>query len=282
MRLQEWVAEEKGYFTQEGLDYEFREALGSKDAKQHDLGDKVGAYQTFERGRSSDISCACHWTVNVAASNGHGKLYGDAYSVSPAGIFVPQDSPIKDPKDLAGVPVSVGYQSGSHYSTIQALEQYLKPSEINLSFAEGLLFKRMEQLVDGKIPAASLFSGPYYFVEQLGFRKVLDSTFMIATMLTGDPDPDDVRKYFAALRRAQRDIDLRPELYTHYYRQEFPVRFHAQMDTRRWGPGERIVFEPYTKEVYEQSIDWISEREIFPDGKMCESNYDQAVVSLCK
>ena len=281
MRLQEWVAEEKGYFAQEGLDYEFREALGSKDAKQHDLGYKVGAYQTFEQGRKSDISCACHWTVNVAASNGHGKLYGDAYSVSPAGIFVSQDSPIRDPQDLAGVPVSVGYQSGSHYSTIQALEQYLKPSEINLSFSEGLLFKRLEQLVDGKIPAASLFSGPYYFAEQLGFRKVLDSTFMIATMLTGDPDPNDVRKYFAALRRAQRDIDLRPELYTHYYRQEFPVRFHAQMDTRRWGPGERIVFEPYTKEVYEQSIDWISERDIFPDGKMCESNYDEAVVSLC-
>ena len=279
MRLQEWVAEEKGYFTQEGLDYEFREALGSKDANQHALGSNYGAYQTFENGRSSDISCACHWTVNVAASNGHGKLYGDAYSVAPAGIFVPQDSPIKDPSDLAGVPISVGYQSGSHYSTIQALEQYLKPSEINLSFAEGLLFKRMEQLVDGKIPAASLFSGPYYFAEQLGFRKVLDSTFMIATMITGDPDPADVRKYFAALRRAQRDIDLRPELYTHYYRQEFPIRFHSQMDTRRWGPGERIVFEPYTKEVYEESINWISEREIFPDGKMCESNYDKAVVS---
>jgi hypothetical protein len=280
MRLQEWVADEKGYFAQEGLDYEFREALGSKDVKQHDLGYKVGAYQTFEQGRSSDISCACHWTVNVAASNGHGKLYGDAYSVSPAGIFVPPDSPIKDPRDLAGVPVSVGYQSGSHYSTIQALEQYLKPSEINLSFSEGLLFKRLEQLVDRQIPAASLFSGPYYFVEQLGFRKVLDSTFMIATMITGDPNPEDVRKYFAALRRAQRDIDLRPELYTHYYRNEFPARFQEQMDTRRWGPGERIVFEPYTKEVYEESITWIAERDIFPDGKMCESNFEEAVVSL--
>ena len=170
MRLQEWVAEEKGYFAQEGLDYEFQEVAGVQaDVKQHDLGYKVGAYQTFEQGRSSDISCACHWTVNVAASNGHGKLFGDAYSVSPAGIFVPQDSLIKDPADLAGVPISVGYQSGSHYSTIQALEQYLKPSEIHLSFAEGLLFKRMEQLVDGKIRAASLFSGPYYFADAPGF-----------------------------------------------------------------------------------------------------------------
>jgi hypothetical protein len=87
MRLQEWVAEEKGYFAAEGLDYEFRDELISKDGKKHDLGEKVGAYQTFEKGRTSDISCACHWTVNVAATNGHGKLYRDAYSVSPAGIF---------------------------------------------------------------------------------------------------------------------------------------------------------------------------------------------------
>ena len=32
---------------------------------------------------------------------------------------------IKTPEDLAGVPISVGYQSGSHYATIQALEQYM-------------------------------------------------------------------------------------------------------------------------------------------------------------
>ncbi len=97
-----------------------------------------------------------------------GKLYADAYSVSPSGIFVPPDSPITHPSQLAGVPSSVGYQSGSHYSTIQALEQYLPASDINLSFAEGMLFHRMGQLLEGKAPAASLFSGPYYFAEQLG------------------------------------------------------------------------------------------------------------------
>jgi len=280
MRLQEWVAEEKGYFAGEGLDYEFRDELISKDGKKHDLGEKVGAYQTFEKGRTSDISCACHWTVNVAATNGHGKLYRDAYSVSPAGIFVPPDSPIHTPADLAGVPISVGFQSGSHYSTIQALEPYLKRDQINLSFSEGLLFHRMEQLIDGKAPAASLFSGPYYFVEQLGFRKIIDSTFMIATLITGDPDPQDVRKFFRALRRAQRDIDLRPDLYTHYYRKEFPARFHDQMDTRRWGPGERIVFEPYTREVFEESFQWIAERPIFAEGGMGQCNYDQATVSV--
>lgn len=279
-RLQEWVAEEKGYFKDEGLDYEFREMVQSTDGQHHYKGDRVGAYQSFEEGRKSNVSCACHWTVGVAAAKGHGKLYPGVYSVSPAGVFVPPDSPVRSPEDLAGVPISVGYQSGSHYSTIQALEQYMPADKINLSFAEGMLFKRMEMLIEGKAPAVALFSGPYYLAEQLGFRKVIDTTFMITTMITGDPDPEDLRKYFRALRRAQRDIDLRPDRYTHYYKREFPVRWHALMDTRRWGPGERLVFEPYDKEVFNETFRWIAEHGIFADTGLPEPRYEQAVVSL--
>ena len=173
-RLQEWVADEKGYFKDEGLDYIFQELIKSTDGAHHYKGDKVGAMQSFERGRSSDVSCACHWTVGVAASKGKGRLYADVYSVAPSGVFVPQDSPVKRPEDLAGVPIAVGYQSGSHYSTIQALEQYMPADKINLTFADGMLFHRLDQLIDGKAQASTLFSGPYYFAEQLGFRKVID------------------------------------------------------------------------------------------------------------
>ena len=137
-----------------------------------------------------------------------------------------------------------------------------------------------ELLIDRKVPAASLFSGPYYFMEQLGFRKVIDTTFMMASILTNRPADEDVAKYFRALRKTQRDIDLRPELYTHYYKNEFPERFHADMDTRRWGPGERIVFEPYTKEVFEESFEWIAAHRIFPEGKMGSGRYEEAVISL--
>lgn len=282
MRLHEWVAEEKGYFADAGLDYEFRDELRSASGRRHDLGDRVGAYQTIEKGRTSDVSCACHWTVNVAASVGHGKLYADCYSVAPAGIFVPADSPVTAPEQLAGVPISVGYQSGSHYSAIQALEQYMPHADISLSFADGLLFRRMEKLIDREVPAVSLFSGPYYFAEQLGFRKVIDTTFMMASMITGNPDMGDVRRYFGALRRAQRDIDLRPELYTKHYRNEFPERFHALMDTRRWGPGERLVFEPYTKDVFEQAFNWIADREIFARDQMGAGRYESAILSLAE
>jgi hypothetical protein len=109
---------------------------------------------------------------------------------------------------------------------------------------------------------------------------VIDTTFMIGTMIHGDTDREDLRKFFRALRRAQRDIDLRPELYTHYYKNEFPDRFHSMMDTRRWGPGERLVFEPYTKEIYQESFDWIAAHRIFPDGAMGAGRYDEATLSL--
>jgi hypothetical protein len=260
------------------LDYTLEDQLLSATGERHDLGDRVGAYQTFEQGRTCDVSSACHWTVNVAAASGHGKLYAEAYSVSPCGIFVPADSSIKRPEDLANVPISVGYQSGSHYSSIQALEPFLSRDEINLSFADGLLFKRMEHMIDGNIPAVSLFSGPYYFMEQLGFRKVLDTSFMMAAMVAEDAELEDVEKYFSALRMAQKDIDLRQELYTHYYRNEFPERFRDQMDTRLFGPGERIVFEPYSRQIFDESREWIAERDIFQDG-LGDLPYEQAVVA---
>ena len=43
-------------------------------------------------------------------------------------------------------------------------------------------------------------------------------------------------------------------------RPENQVRITQRIDTRRWGPGERIVFEPYSKEIYEETFKWIDER----------------------
>ena len=100
---------------------------------------------------------------------------------------------------------------------------------------------------------------------------------MIATMISGNAEPDDLRKYFRGLQRAQRDIDLRPEAYTHYYQNEFPVRYHTTMDTRRFGPGERIVFEPYTEEAFNRSREWIAQHEIFGAGGLGTGTYEQVI-----
>jgi hypothetical protein len=40
------------------------------------------------------------------------------------------------------------------------------------------------------------------------------------------------------------------------------------------------VFEPYTKEVFEDSFKWIREHGIFEPGAMGEGDYERACVSL--
>jgi ABC-type nitrate/sulfonate/bicarbonate transport system substrate-binding protein len=282
-RLQEWVAAEKGYFRAQGLDYEFvvkpivTWSAQAKTLESAPADIQRGAFESIEDGRGCNLSAACHWTVNMAAAAGHGKMWGQAYSVSPSGVFVPSASSVRKPEDLANMPVTVGYHSGSHYSTLQGLERFLRRDEIKLHFG-GLLLDRLALLVDGQVPAASLFGAPFYVAEQLGFKKILDTTFMIGHLVTAGADPRDVERYFKALRRAQHDIDLEPEAYKHYFLRELPDRYHALIDVRQFGPGERLVFEPYPREVFERTRRWIDSWNLFPAEQAGAREYDGAVV----
>ena len=282
-RLQEWVAEEKGYFKAEGLDYDFLVkpiATWSSDVESTESAPaeiQRGAFESIEDGRGCDLSLACHWTVNMAASAGHGKMYTKAYAVTPSGIYVAPDSPIKQPRDLAQVPVTVGYHSGSHFSTLQNLEKFLQRNEIKLHFA-GLLLDRLALLMDRRVPAASLFGAPSYVVEQLGFRKIVDTTFMVGHLVAADASTEAVDRYFRALRRAQQDIDMEPELYKHYFLKELPARYHSMVDIRAFGPGERLVFEPYPREVFERTRQWIESWNLFPADQVGDAGYEASVI----
>ena len=284
-RLQEWIAREKGYFEAAGLtDYELRShGIISAEAPKRtvasgEVADNLdGAYQTYESGRDASISCACHWTVNMAASAHHGKLWGEAYSISPCAIVVPESSSVRKPEDLSGVPVHVGYQSGSHYTTVQALEPFMPADSIKLTFG-GTPTDRIDQLIDGLAPAATVFGPQLYIVEQLGFRKILDCTFMIAAMIPEGVSTADVRKYYAALRMAQADIDVMHQPYVHYYERELPERHLNLVDVRRFGPGERIVFEPYTESMYRETREWIEQRDFFEDDWTGSDDYRTAVL----
>ena len=134
------------------------------------------------------------------------------------------------------------------------------------------------ELVDREIPVATLFGGMMYFAEQLGFRKILDSTFMVAAIVREGVEESDVEKFYRALQRAQVDIDMNHQKYTHYYKREFPHRFHDVMDTRVFGPGERIVLAQYTKEMYDETQKWIESWNIFEEGLKGRKSYEESVV----
>jgi ABC-type nitrate/sulfonate/bicarbonate transport system substrate-binding protein len=202
-------------------------------------------------------------------------MWGHAYSVTPSAIVVPPESSIK-PRDLANIEVGVGYHSGSYFSAIQALEKMLKPDEIKLAFI-GQPQDRLAALLNRKVDAANMFGAPLYVVEQQGFRKILDTTFMIGFLLHKDADMDDVKRYFKALQRAQRDIDLEPERYKHYFLNELPEKYHAMIDVGAFGPGERLVFEPYTREIFERTHRWMEQEKLFPEAEVGTRDYEGSV-----
>ena len=78
-----------GLFPRRGLDHQFRRGPFSDTKKAIDASGKVtdlmaGAFELYEsgggnKGVKSDIACACHWTVNQAATQKIGTMWGKSY-----------------------------------------------------------------------------------------------------------------------------------------------------------------------------------------------------------
>ena len=62
-----------------------------------------------------------------------------------------------------------------------------------------MIFQRLELLIDREVPVATLFGGMMYFAEQLGFRKILDCTFMVAAIVKEGVDEERCRKVLSCV-----------------------------------------------------------------------------------
>ncbi|MEX0804581.1 MAG: hypothetical protein WD688_14890 [Candidatus Binatia bacterium] len=289
-RLNDWVADEKGYFREEGLDYELNvegsrkntPRLATVDAPVPLEDNRFGAFERYAEGHgrkgknAGDVSCACHWTVNQSAKLQEGVMWGKAYSVCEAAIVVPGDSGVSEPGDLAGKDIAVGYHSGSHFSALQALEIFLPPEDIALKFV-GTSWSRVDAALARKIPAVNVWGPQLYLLEQHGFRRIVSTTFMMAFMFPRDADSGNVERYMRSLVRAQTDIDVEPERYKHYFINEIPERFRDKVDVRRFGVGERVVPQSYTQATFEKTQAWMEQRKLFDDAPDAGVSYKQAV-----
>ena len=275
-RLNDWVAEEKGYFHEEGLNYELNVEGSRKNTpplaavySSGSLADnRFGAFERYEEGHgrkgkdAGDVSCACHWTINQAAKLEEGVMWAKAYSVCEAAIVVPADSGVSQPGDLAGKEIAVGYHSGSHFSALQALEVFLPREDIALKFV-GTSWSRVDAALARKVPAVNAWGPQLYLLEQHGFRRILSTTFMMAFMFPRDAEEENVERYMRSLNRAQTDIDFEPERYKRYFINEIPERFRNLVDVRRFGVGERVVPQPYSQAISDKTQAWLRERELF-------------------
>ena len=115
-------------------------------------------------------------------------------------------------------------------------------------------------------------------LEHLGFRKIVDTTYMQGFLITGDVNTEDLKNYFRALQRAQVEIDAHSEKYKEFFLKLVPEKLRDQMDVHAFSNGRRIVFDEYTREVYESTHKWMEDIEIFPEEQLGHKAYEEAVL----
>jgi NitT/TauT family transport system substrate-binding protein len=98
-------------------------------------------------------------------------------------------------------------------------------------------------------------------------------------LVSGQAAPGDVERYFAALLRAQQEIDLDLPRYARHWAREMPADLLALVDVRRFGPGERIVPQPYTAEMFDRTQGWMRDRQLIDVGEPAVRPYQDSVLT---
>ena len=102
---------------------------------------------------------------------------------------------------------------------------------------------------------------------------------MIVALVPPGVEQADGVKYYAALARAQQDIDLHHQRYAQFYLNETPAAYHDRIDVDAFGPGERLVFAPYSAAMSDKTHRWVEERAIFAGDKVGHAGYAEAALT---
>jgi NitT/TauT family transport system substrate-binding protein len=261
MGLNDFVAQEEGFFAAEGLDIEFdwKTFRGTQSSWKNLDYFQRPQDRPYTEDKRDVIQGACVWGSICNASAGMGKFVHEAYGVSPWAIFVRPDSPIRRPEDLKDVPVSVGLRAGSHFNVPYRLEKYLPLENIKVVNTGGF-GARLKALLDGEVAAASLLPPQIAMAEQLGLRKIIEDRFKTLWWVPASMDAETVRAYLRALERAQKALDANLAKYLPLWERAVPEEFrdYHPWDYSKFGPGERFVYEPLPRREFDETLDQVA------------------------
>ena len=257
MGLNDFVAQQEGFFAAEGLDVEFDwKTFRGTQSSWKDL-DYFQRPQDkpYTEDKQEVIQGACVWGSICNASAGMGRFVPDAYGLSPWAIFVRPDSKIRRPEDLRDVPVSVGLRAGSHFNVPYRLEKYL-PLESIKTVNTGGFGARLKALLEGEVEAASLLPPQIAMAEQLGLRKIIEDTFHTLWWVPENAETEVVRGYLRALDRAEKAMDADLAKYLPLWRLAVPPEFETYhpWDFTRFGRGERFVYQPIPRDEFDETL----------------------------
>jgi ABC-type nitrate/sulfonate/bicarbonate transport system substrate-binding protein len=260
MGLNDFVAQQEGFFAAEGIEVEFdiKTFRGTQSSwKGLDYKSRPQD-QPYAEGDKGLIQCACVWGSISNASAGMGRFVPDCYGVSPWAIFVRPDSKIRRPEDLKDVPVSVGMRAGSHFNVPFRLEKYLPLEHIKVVNSGGF-GARLKALLDKEVEAASLLPPQIDMARQLGLRMVMEDEFHTLWWVPETAEQGDVRAYLRGLDRAEKALQADLKKYLPLWEKAVPPEFKdvQKWDYARFTRGERFVFKPIPQAEFDQTLEQV-------------------------
>ncbi len=279
MGLNDFVAQQEGFFAQEGIEVEFdiKTFRGTQSSwKGMDYLSRPQDKPYTEARDSGLIQCACAWGSISNASAGMGRFVPDCYGVSPWAIFVRPDSRIRKPQDLKDVPVSVGLRAGSHFNVPFRLEKYMPLESIKVVNSGGF-GARLKALLDKEVEAASLLPPQIDMARQLGLRMVMEDEFHTLWWVPETADLNDVRGYLRGLDRAEKALDADLAKYLPLWQKTIPPEFADAhpWDFSRFTRGERFVYHPLPRSEFDEVMDQVKRWGL--DDYLKEKSFDKLV-----
>jgi hypothetical protein len=216
--------------------------------------------------------CDCSWGVLVSTGAGAGRFIPDFYTEAYLCIYARPDAGITTPGDLAGKPIAVSELTGSHFSTVEALERHIDRQDIRLHFttarhSDAAFYTRLKELLEGVVPAANLLDIPHGPLRQIaehhGMRLVLEGTFKRLDYFSAAIPDTDIRRFVQAMRLAQDELERHPDDYLHYLWREVPrleKLFKARIEPRRITASPRLVFTPFDAGEFARTLEWVDAR----------------------
>jgi len=283
-----YVADEEGYFGDEGLNVQLvrRESDWMNLKPKYQLIDdhhNVSAFSTlknFESG-NSDMYRACEWG-QVRRSHDSvvgGRIVSRRAAVASQAIIVRPDSPVNTPQELANIPIGVHYHHGSHYIAIQTLEGFLPRDEIKVVGIDG--GNRLLALRDGVVDAVAVMEPWITVASKLGYKIIAEAHYVGSEIAGPNLDAEQFAAISRAVGRAVTKInqDIRP--YLHYFIEEVPTEI-VELKPEDFQLGRLRFVQPssYPEENFQRTYDWMVSWDLIPPDAGFEDIVDNRLAAV--
>ena len=259
-----YVAREKDYFAEEGLELEFVAKRGFlkpvSDAaliKDHHSVSSFGVLSPFEQSETT-LYRACEWgqVRRTYDSTRGGQVVAKRAAVASQAIIVRPDAYYNIPQDLANVPIGVNFHHGSHYIVIQLLEGFLQDNEIQVVHIDGA--NRFLALRDGVVDAVAVMEPWITVAEKLGYKIIAEAHYVGLEIGSPDLDQETFEAINRAIRRAVKDLQADPIAYVKYLIEDVSEDIvHLEPSDFRRNRLRYVDPAPYPEADFRRSYDWM-------------------------